>query len=284
MVWPHLAPGLAWLLAFVLSVTGWRQLIPFAGAAVVSAAVISANERGGFLLLVLLWGWAATAWIWRRLSSSTSRLATTARGSWASRLSYRIVAVALMAWLLLSLFVPAARRGGAFNDPVRLTMWSVGLNALANHDVFWGFGYASWPSAFRQAVANSESATLMNEGDFLTMHDTSHNFWVQLIFEHGLIGFLIIASLIGLGCRIAFRNAGFTPAGTDLVSLHVIAFLVCTSVQDFDFIRPVLMAFAVTWGTLLGLPFDRSPERVDDRAPVFRGRPTVSPLLSASDC
>jgi hypothetical protein len=248
-VWPHLAPGLAWVLWLALSVTRWPRLFPISGAFVLSAAIVSTKQRGGLLLLVLLWGCAASVWIWRRFRSTA--ITTVSRFVRLSGflLCYVAGAIALAAWLVSKWFAPATGRGTAFTDQ-RIPAWSVALNALLHHDAVWGFGYGSWYSAFRKIVAGTEIAGLG--------FGTAHNFWVQLIFEHGLLGFLIITSLMLVAVFVAFQNVKFMSLGRELLFLQLIVVLTCTMVQAVDDVRPVLMTFAVTWGTLFGMPF-RSP-------------------------
>jgi hypothetical protein len=237
MVWPQLAPGLAWLLWFALRGPGWKRTFPIAGAVILSAAIISTRQRGGLLLLGLLWGAAGAMWIWPALSTRGVKRSARILGLSALLVASCAVAVSLMTWPRLM--------DGTFHDLSRLSIWNIALHAWLQHDPVWGFGYASWHSTFLKAVAGTK--------DMFLLRPTAHNLWVQLAFEHGLVGFFMITSLMLSIVAIVLRNVNLKPLERELVFLQLIAFLTCTLVQEVDFVRPVLVTFAVTWGTLLGL-------------------------------
>src|SRR5207249_8493604 len=101
--------------------------------------------------------------------------------------------------------------------------------AWLQRDPIWGFGYATWYSSVATAVAGTEEAK--------SVRVTAHNLWVQLLFEHGIIGFVLVTSLLLWGAFVVFRNVKGKPFGGALFTLQLIAFLTCTMVQEMDFVR-----------------------------------------------
>ena len=260
-VWPQLAAGLAWVLWFALKAETRRQrLLSVAGAIVLSAAILSTKQRGGLLLLVLLWGCAASVSGWLRLGARDLTSGRKILAVSGLLLGFSAAAaVSSVKWLLPFI------NDGTFHDRSRLSIWMAALHAWLQRDPSWGFGYASWYSAVTTAVTGTEDANFVRV--------TAHNLWVQLLFEHGIVGAVLVVTLMLLSVFVAFRNLRRKRFGHALVVLQLIAFLTCTMVQEVDFVRPVLATFAVTWGTLLGMPFDKWPSslaRGDYRHTLFR--------------
>jgi|GEM_PF-2667035 len=240
-VWPQLAPALAWSLWLALDAKKLTRFIAFLSACAVSIAIVMTHQRGGLLLLVVLWGIFLTRLVWNFLHNKTQNLK--AKFSFAAAW---IIGVVLGARYLLHWATEAAGRG-TFHDDNRWTMWKVALKGLMEQSPVWGFGYASWYSKFRDIAVSAGVPGLS--------FDTAHSLWVQLLFEHGFIGFLFISVVIIGAVLLAWRNARRLPHGTHLIALHAAGFLCCSIVQEVDYIRPVFITHALTWGALLGLPY-----------------------------
>jgi O-antigen ligase len=271
-VWPQLAAGLAWVLWFALKADTRRQsLLSLSGALVLSAAILSTKQRGGLLLLVLLWGCAGSVSLWLRLGARDLKSVRRILALSGLLLAFSAAAaVSSVKWLLPFIYQ------GTYHDRSRLSIWIAALHAWLQRDPAWGFGYASWYASVTTAVTGTEDANFVRV--------TAHNLWVQLLFEHGIVGCVLVLSLMLLSLFVTFRNLRRKRFGNTLVVLQLIAFLTCTMVQEVDFVRPVLATFAVTWGTLLGMPFHGwpgSPARGDYRHALFRNTVATSVAVLA---
>lgn len=240
-VWPQLAPALAWSLWLALSPKRTTQLLFILCAAAISTAIVMTHQRGGLLLLVLLWGIFLTRLVSGALRNQTQnqKLKWIFAAAWFG-------AVVLGARFFLHWATEAAGRG-TFHDDNRWTMWKIALKGLMEQSPVWGFGYASWYSKFKELAIAAGVPGLS--------FDTAHSLWVQLLFEHGILGFIFISLALFGALFLAFRNARRLQDGALLVALQAAGFLCCSVVQEVDYIRPVLMTHALTWGTLLGLPY-----------------------------
>ena len=240
-VWPQLAPAMAWCLWLSSRGSKIWKLFSIALAAAISIGIFMTHQRGGLLLLAVLWGLWLSNNLWRRLTARVSRklFQFVLVGSW-------LLALLLAGKVFLHWSTVAVGRA-TFHDDNRWTMWKVAIAGLVKESPLWGFGYASWYSKFKD-VAHTANVPFLS-------FDTAHNLWVQILFEHGIVGAsLIVLAQFG-ALLLAYRNCRNLENGTLLVSLHALAFLGCSIVQEIDYIRPVLMTHALSWGVLIGMPY-----------------------------
>ena len=240
-VWPQLAPALAWCLWHSSRASNLWKLFSIVLAVAVSTGIFMTHQRGGLLLLAVLWGLWLSNNLWKLLTNRVSGKSAQVvlGGSW-------LLAILLSGKFFLHWGTAAVGRG-AFHDDNRWTMWKVALAGLLSESPLWGFGYASWYYKFKE-ISGAAGVPFLS-------FDTAHNLWIQILFEHGIVGSSLIVFVILLALLLAFRNCRNLERGALLVSLHALAFLCCSIVQEIDYIRPVLMTHALSWGALMGMPY-----------------------------
>lgn len=235
-VWPYLAPGLAVLIWLTLtSRKKLTQALSALGLLIVAYGIFQTGQRGGLLLLAILFGSGA-------LFVFNEKIDIRARPIRFGLLTASFLALATLfgPWVIEFLMQKIGR--AEFIDHNRLSIWSLALPHVLKHHIFLGFGYASWFQEFR-SIAIEKGAPLF---------DTAHNLYVQMIFEHGLIGTILICSCLLGVLLLTIRNLRASSSGKMLAIFASLIFLVATVVQELDYIRPIYYIHALFWGVLLG--------------------------------
>jgi O-antigen ligase len=237
-VWPYLAPGAAALLWLFLTATSkLKSTLYFLGACFLTLSIYKTGQRGGLLLVGCLWAITILVKLVQRdFKKIRNRIAIAALGF--------IVSVATIAY---GKFVFERLMAGLgrtdFVDANRMAIWKTALPHLIANRPWFGFGYGSWFQEYR-AVAEPAGAPLF---------DTAHNLYVQLVFEHGIAGALLIISLLAGVVWICWKNNRTNHSNRGaLIILAAGSFLCCTMVQEIDYIRPTFYMHAMLWGAILG--------------------------------
>jgi hypothetical protein len=244
-VWPYLAPALVLSLAFILQPpektkhTALFRLSFLLLFLFLAAGAMATQQRGALLLLGALVFSAGCVAAFARSASRISKL-----------LGRIIVAFSAAAAVLLVMFpglIQDMARCIGYDWKVlgvqsdRYEIWRLGWY-LFKEEPLWGHGYASW---FRIA---SEAQALFPKAP---LFDTSHNLYIQLLVEHGLIVFLlVIGTLVSSAALLIRRGNGFALG---LGVLLTTSFLCCTLVQEISYVRPVFYVHAITLGLALSL-------------------------------
>jgi O-antigen ligase len=77
----------------------------------------------------------------------------------------------------------------------RLYVWSRTLPLVLNHPIF-GFGPQTFPLYF----PNDDIQGRLNVGlDMKTFYDKPHSWYVQMIFDFGIVGFILYMLILGIG-------------------------------------------------------------------------------------
>ena len=237
-VWPYLAPGavaLIWL--FLTAKSKLKSALYFLGACFLTLSIYKTGQRGGLLLVGCLWAITILVKLVQLdFTKIRNRIAIATLGFTVS-----VATIAYGKFLFERLMAGLGRTD--FLDANRMAIWKTALpHVLANRPWF-GFGYGSWFQEYR-AVAAPAGAPLF---------DTAHNLYVQLVFEHGIAGGLIIISLLAALLWLCWKNNWSAHANRRaLVILAAGSFLCCTVVQEIDYIRPTFYIHALLWGAILG--------------------------------
>jgi len=235
-VWPYLSPGLAILVWLTLTARKkLTQAISVLGLLIVAFGILQTGQRGGLLLLAILFG---SGLLFICIGKMDIKNRPIRFGLLTA--SFLALAIFLGPWLFQFLMQKIGRT--EFIDHSRLSIWSLALPHVLKHKILLGFGYASWFQEFR-SIAVDKGAPLF---------DTAHNLYVQMIFEHGLIGsFLICSCLLGV-LLLTIKNLSASSTVKLLAVFATLVFLVATVVQELDYIRPIYYVHALFWGVLLG--------------------------------
>jgi hypothetical protein len=137
----------------------------------------------------------------------------------------------------------------------RLIMWKAAFNAM---DGFWlfGHGYGSW---FQDFTIKAREAQI-------EAYDTAHNFFVQTVFELGLLHLLAILSIAGLLAGKVLIESWKKGDGQVIVVTHALGlWLLAITVQEIDFVRSVFYFNAMAAGWLLAQSLDTG-EEIEQRA------------------
>jgi hypothetical protein len=127
----------------------------------------------------------------------------------------------------------------------RLEMWRIAWGAIK--ESFWlGHGQGSWTREFGKAAEAAGRPDLI--------FDTAHNFFVQSVFELGILHSLLIVSLfafvlINIGKKI-FRTQGTAKKSWFVATCA--AYAIILAVQEVDFVRSSFYQHAVFWGFVIG--------------------------------
>lgn len=130
-----------------------------------------------------------------------------------------------------------------FVDSSRLAIWKIALPHVMEHKPIFGFGYASWFQEYRSIAAGTPAP----------LYDTAHNLYVQMLFEHGILGSLLIGFSLFAILLLAIKNLRKIETGLLLAAMAVATFICSTLVQEIDYVRPTYYVHAFFWGALLGL-------------------------------
>tara|TARA_B100001964_G_scaffold112543_1_gene125552 strand:- start:71 stop:1336 length:1266 start_codon:yes stop_codon:yes gene_type:complete len=120
-------------------------------------------------------------------------------------------------------------------------MWDLAWQSVQEHPWF-GTGYGTWLGEFSKL-----------SGSGVLSYDTAHNLWVQLIFELGVIHFVVMATILGLIVWTTLFYKNVSHPSLQIGGLFLtIGFFVASVVQEIDYIMPVYMQFAVFAGLCFG--------------------------------
>jgi O-antigen ligase len=196
-------PGLA---AFAFMTRGFTRLVWIAGLVISGAAMTISASRGGFLstIVAVICG----LFYFRRYISGRAIMTAAAIGAVILAIVLPIIA-SKYGWLLVNRIVDdstSSNLAGASSG--RLGIWSGALSVMAESPLsfFTGFGWFAY--------------------DAMPFRFATHNHYLSLWFDLGLVGLIYGTALLVFAMRIATRAVQFAPAAY----------------------RPVLMSFAI--GTL----------------------------------
>jgi O-antigen ligase len=181
------------LVAFALTSKGLARLVWLGGVTVSLTAMIISASRGGVLALLVATIWAAV--YFRRYISARTVIATAGFGLLASLIVMPLI-VSKYGWLLVNRFVSdttSSDLAGASSG--RIEIWTGALSVMANSPLSFitGFGwdvYNAMPFRF-----------------------ATHNHYVSLWFDLGLVGLIAGTALFVMAARTAlkaFNHAGET--------------------------------------------------------------------------
>ena len=181
------------------SISGWR-IFSACSAFVMFCAALLSLSRGGLLSIAA--GTAVLIW----LSSGGSRV--TQAGYWHSKTTATIIAICLLLTLTIAglSFVGSdsrhtldSRVGETIAEvkfAERLMLWKDSIKIIRDFPVF-GVGLGCWPEIFPKYRSAPWSFDFFRE---------SHNDYLELASETGLVGFALLASL-GIAIAVRIRSA-----------------------------------------------------------------------------
>jgi hypothetical protein len=235
-IWPYLAPGLVCSLwGTTQNITFARKIIFLGASILLTISIYKTGQRGGLLLGVTLWTILA---IWRvtRFNLRHKKAKITA-----SILLLFVFSTAIYFGQDLWIKLMTGLGRTHFFDASRIAIWSAALPHVLAQKPLLGFGYASWFQEFR-SIAHTAGAPLF---------DTAHNLFVQMLFEHGILGSFLLLSSLSLIAWTGLKN-NKNENGKLFVYLGCSAFFCCATVQEIDYIRPTYYLHSLLWGILAG--------------------------------
>ncbi len=237
-VWPQLAPAFA--VAACQSMYGTirsGRVGGLAAAVLLGSAICSTRQRGGLLLVGTIAFVVIAALVVEAIRHSSGKITYSM-----IRLS---VGGAIVVMLFYPVFVSWSQWGGQFIDSYRLTLWKFVWSDVVREHAFFGFGYARWPEFARLSAGTAAAAVL----------DTAHSTWIRVLFELGTVGLALLGACVCLAVFISLNNAQALSGGVFLILTATIAFAICATFEEVDYVRPVFAIHAFMAGVCCGLPF-----------------------------
>lgn len=248
---PYLAPGLVVIAAYLIAPRTSLGLRLFLSIVLLPMlyVLLKTQQRGALLIVCLYVG----VLLFLALRSVIERL----RGG--RPLSVRVLGLWALGWVglvgltLYLAYEPLSKVLFAlgFGDRLmstslasveRAMIWKGAMSGMPGHWL-WGHGYGSW---YR------EGSTLGAKFGFNEVLDTAHNFFVQIVFELGLVQVLALVLCISLIVVQVYRTSQDRPRTMMLLLVAGAVYLPILLVQEIDFIRSVYTLNALTWGWMVG--------------------------------
>jgi hypothetical protein len=264
-LWPLLTPALAAAMGLLIVSERRVRVFAWASLALVSYACLATRQRGAYLIFsifafilfshFLYSHWASIRQPFRRFSPKN------------------LAVMALFVFVVSLIFFPSVQNVLNLNTSKmpysvsheRLTMWKYAFSGVGD-SLFLGRGYSSWMSEIAKIMPEVERVNLS--------YPTAHNFWIQALFELGLIHFsLILLFWSWIVYKLLFQNKLFPSIRLFAIAMVCGAFCV-TLVQEIDHIGWVYYQFAAGLGIILGsgLPAQRLPSGAECKKDALYGR------------
>jgi O-antigen ligase len=277
-LWPYLVVPLVLSISFFLFQTSRskgfsRLLVRFVagvGFLLIATVVVGSAQRGGAVGLFVVVLSSVFVWMWFYLSRRFFWIAASLVA-----LSAIVCSAAFLGGYLdgalANLNLPSRlTQGQTFLDTPRVSIWRLAMDLLQQRPWF-GFGYGKWHEAFTLgALAENQPGLIF---------DTAHNFFVQVLFELGLLHSLLIFGTFIFGPLVLIRCCRDENPRI-LAAIILPAFVVVLVVQEFDFIRATYYLYAVFWGCLLGLARLSTISSQGDECRILRGALGSKPLVA----
>ena len=247
---PLLAPSILAATALVFDSRRWR-LLNLASILPMMDLILRSQQRGG-LVVVLATVAYLLAFLLRAHLIKLSKLAIKFKKSFIVFLVAIITPIFFMAPILWSFFASSLEILGfgnrisssGFVSGERLIIWRAAWSELQGHLLF-GHGYASWYRAGALKVPNYG----------LNQHfDTAHNFFVQYLFEHGIVSFTVWIIACFLTSFSLWKCA--KESHRWMLGLIAVIFFPLMLFQEIDFLRSGFYLSMVSIGAVISIAVD----------------------------
>jgi putative inorganic carbon (HCO3(-)) transporter len=184
-----LVPALAFALGlYITSKRGWERLAVVGCAAVVTPALFLTQSRGGLVALVamVIVGILCAGRLRRRALVLTAIVA----------------GVGLTYFTIFATAAATARVSSAGDGTGRVDLWSVAIKMFQNHPL-GGVGSGNFPNA---APAYTPGTISLPRFDLiLYTPEVTHNTYLQMAAELGVVGLVVFVGLVGLSLYVAVK-------------------------------------------------------------------------------
>lgn len=122
----------------------------------------------------------------------------------------------------------------------RLLIWKAAWNGIKEAPL-WGHGYGRWYDTILPYFEPDAASYRF---------DTAHNFLVETAYELGLPWALGLLSVFAYLIVCSVRDSSDSQRTFARVLVGLAAFLPIALVQEFNFVRPLFLLYAFTWGAV----------------------------------
>lgn len=240
-VWPYYLPSLVITLwGSIYAKRTWIRLGSLSLLLLLSLTCVFTLQRGALLLVGILWGLGIIVALTRRVQNTKVFLVLSIALAGIAAAGLYVVRQQLDQGLMTSL---QSGKSLISSSNERIAIWKAAWEMFKEHPLL-GHGYATW---------YAEIVSFRDQFPQVPVFDTAHNLFVQILVELGLLhGVLIFAIFIGLGFLLLRKSRDLTGRGFLGFAL-IVGGLMCTLVQELDYIRPTFYTFAVMVGSAVGL-------------------------------
>lgn len=247
-IWPYHLPGLVVVLwGSLYAEKIWVRILNFLSLLLLSFTCVVTLQRGGLLLVVMLWTLGIIVATTKRIQSRKNFLILSLLMAFALAAGFYAFHQQVDQGLMTSL---QSGKSLISSSNERIAIWKAAWELFKERPLT-GYGYASW---YPIIVGYRDQVPAV------PAFDTAHNLFVQLFVELGALhGLLIVSLFAGLGLLL-LRDSKDVSGRAFLGFSLIVGSLVCTLVQELDYIRPTYYTFAAMAGAALGLRPLRDPK------------------------